>query len=216
MHHTFILRTLSARGVHTRVSCHHTHAHTCPTLSTRNLRLTNLGCLGERSLHQQKEQDGDEWRPNFHARGGYRRLCRKNDNETNKKCQEQMRNTTRTSCVTAALLSTPSSNLRSATSSPRPQPYGSALPSMALYTFTSTHSSPPLPNLSPPIHFPLLRYPLPFPRSTSITWCVRGFDLLQLELLVSHHTYTPFYIFPLALALSVIINQLSRRKTIKD
>ncbi len=70
-------------------------------------------------------------------------------------------NTTRTSSGSTDLLFTPSSSLRSATSSPRPQPLrinhnidGAPLASRA-------HSPLPLTNLSPPPRFPLLRYPLP-------------------------------------------------------
>ena len=68
--------------------------------------------------------------------------------------------TTRTSSASAALLFTPSSNPRSVTSSPRPPPYVSTLPSMRSYSFTRTHSPLPLTNLSTSIHFPFLRYPL--------------------------------------------------------
>jgi hypothetical protein len=51
-------------------------------------------------------------------------------------------------------------------------------------------------NLSPPILFPLqVRYPLP---------------PLQLYRISSHNTDTPIYVFPLALALSAIINNCGR------
>ena len=99
-----------------------------------------------------------------------------------------MRNTTSTSSAFAALLFTPSSNLRSATSSPRPQLCVSTLTSMAplsLHTYTLT-----LTNLSPPIHFPLLRYPFPAPPSVCEASTFSSFSSLSLT------TPTPIHIFP--------------------
>ena len=62
-----------------------------------------------------------------------------------------MRNTTRTNSVSAALLFTPSSNLRLATSLPRPQSYVSTLTSMTLLLLHA-HI------LTPPTHKPLASY----------------------------------------------------------
>jgi hypothetical protein len=57
-----------------------------------------------------------------------------------------------------------------------------------------THSALPLTNLSPPIHFPLLRYSLP-PR-------VRGLAILQLYLSPHRH---PFYISAVLGALCMLV-----------
>ena len=62
-----------------------------------------------------------------------------------------MRNTNRKNSVSAALLFTPTSNLRLATSSPRPQSYVSTLTSMTLLLLHA-HI------LTPPTHKPLASY----------------------------------------------------------
>ncbi len=73
-----------------------------------------------------------------------------------------------------------------------------------------THSPLPHTNLSPPIHFPLPRYPLPPlhpPPSVCEAFTSSSFTF------ASHHTDTPFYILPLALALSAIIKRSGHSPT---
>ena len=64
--------------------------------------------------------------------------------------------TIRTSSVSSSLLSTPSSNLRLTTSSPRTQPYVLTLTSISLLHHVHT--------VTPPTHKPLTSYSLPSPK----------------------------------------------------
>ena len=64
----------------------------------------------------------------------------------------------------------------------------------------------PLTNLSPPIHFPLLRYPLPPLHLVCVMLLHPPALALQV---VSHHTDTLFHIPPLTLALSGIKNKMT-------
>jgi hypothetical protein len=78
-------------------------------------------------------------------------------------------NTTRNSSVSAALLSTPSSNLRSETSSPRPQPWVPTLTSMlSLSLHMHTLNPPTHPSLAQTsrLLFTSLSWGAPFPLST--------------------------------------------------
>ena len=93
-------------------------------------------------------------------------------------------NITKTGSVSAALLSTPSSNLRLSTSSPRPPALRINLnidcAPIASHTHTHLSHSPTSRLLSTS-----LSLGIPFPHSTEY---VRDFNLLQLYLLVSHCT----------------------------
>ena len=69
-----------------------------------------------------------------------------------------------------------------------------------LISFTSTHSPLPLTNLPPPLHFPLLRYPLPLLHLL----CARLRHTQALALCLSQHRHL-FTSSSLALAFSAIM-----------